>query len=277
MAIEGLANDAADRVIAQRVKVAIHALGMVLGSGLGPHWPTQVEGSRLLSTMRTLPGFPELVRVQGHAGRAGCWYHDPVCRLRPFLQGRAHYYEHGDATIMKQPIATLKALGCDHILLTNAAGSLRQDVAPGELMMIDDHINWSGRSPLIGVETDDRFVGLTEAYDGQVRANLSKAAAAAGVNLKSGVYAWFSGPNFETPAEIRAVRMLGADAVGMSTVPEVILARWMGMKVAAISTITNYGAGMTGTELSHDETKEVGPIGAKKLIKLIRAYLQAMA
>ncbi len=127
------------------------------------------------------------------------------------------------------------------------------------------------------METDDRFVGLTEAYDAELRSNLTVAAAAASVDLKSGVYAWFSGPNFETPAEIRAVRMLGADAVGMSTVPEVILARWMGMRVAAISTITNYGAGMTGTELSHEETKEVGPIGAQKLIKVIRAYLQAMA
>ena len=270
MTIEGLAKDAAHRVFEQ-VEGPIH-VGMVLGSGLGA-LADEVEGAVRIP-YSDLPGFP-VSSVSSHASElvVGTLMGVKVA----ILAGRAHYYEHGDATIMKQPIATLKALGCDHILLTNAAGSLRQDVAPGELMMIDDHINWSGRSPLIGVETDDRFVGLTEAYDGQVRANLSKAAAAAGVNLKSGVYAWFSGPNFETPAEIRAVRMLGADAVGMSTVPEVILARWMGMKVAAISTITNYGAGMTGTELSHDETKEVGPIGAKKLIKLIRAYLQAMA
>ena len=161
---------------------------------------------------------------------------------------------------MKQPLATLKALGCDQILLTNAAGSLREDIMPGELMLIDDHINWSGRSPLIGVESDDRFVGLTEAYDASIRAALAKAAEAADVALKSGVYAWFSGPNFETPAEIRAARILGADAVGMSTVPEVILARWMGLRVAAISTITNFGAGMTGNELSHEETKEMGPV-----------------
>lgn len=270
MTITGLANDAANRV-RDKIKGPVE-VGMVLGSGLGA-LADEVENA-VRFPYADLPGFP-VSSVSSHASElvVGTLMGVKVA----ILAGRAHFYEHGDATIMKQPLATLKALGCDHVLLTNAAGSLREEIAPGELMMLDDHINWSGRSPLIGVETDDRFVGLTEAYDANVRANLKKAADAAGIPLASGVYAWFSGPNFETPAEIRAVRMLGADAVGMSTVPEVILARWMGMKVAAISTITNYGAGMTGTELSHEETKEVGPIGAKKLIKVIRAYLEAMA
>ena len=270
MTVSGLAHDAAKRILAkvdQPVKV-----GMVLGSGLGALADEVEDAVRF--DYSDLPGF-RVSSVSSHVSQlvVGTLMGIPVA----ILAGRAHYYEKGDATVMKQPLATLKALGCEHLLLTNAAGSLREEVAPGSLMMLDDHINWSGRSPLIGVETDDRFVGLTEAYDAEIRANLMKAAEAAGVPLASGVYAWFSGPNFETPAEIRAARILGADAVGMSTVPEVILARWMGMKVGAISTITNYGAGMTGNELSHDETKEVGPIGAKKLIKLIRSYLQAMA
>ncbi|WP_373236538.1 purine-nucleoside phosphorylase [Cohaesibacter celericrescens] len=265
----GLAHDAAKRILEQ-VEGPIQ-VGMVLGSGLGA-LADEVENA-VRFPYSDLPGFP-VSSVSSHASELviGTLMGVKVA----ILAGRAHFYEHGDSTIMKQPLATLKALGCDHLLLTNAAGSLREEIAPGELMMIDDHINWSGRSPLIGVETDDRFVGLTEAYDAQIRAALTRAAAVAGINLKSGVYAWFSGPNFETPAEIRAVRMLGADAVGMSTVPEVILARWMGMRVAAVSTITNYGAGMTGVELSHQETKEVGPIGAQKLIKIIRAYLKAM-
>ena len=270
MTITGLAQDAAKRVL-EKVAGPIE-VGMVLGSGLGA-LADEVENA-VRFPYQNLPGFP-VSSVSSHASElvVGSLMGVKVA----ILAGRAHYYEHGDATIMKQPLATLKALGCSHLLLTNAAGSLREDVAPGELMLIDDHINWSGRSPLIGVESDDRFVGLTEAYDAKLRDGLSRAAAAVDIKLASGVYAWFSGPNFETPAEIRAARILGADAVGMSTVPEVILARWMGMRVAAVSTITNYGAGMTGTELSHEETKEVGPIGAQKLIKVIRAYLQDLA
>ena len=270
MTIKGLAHDAAQR-IKDKAKGPF-PVGMVLGSGLGALADEVEDAMRI--PYADLPGFP-VSSVSSHASElvVGTLMGVKVA----ILAGRAHYYEHGDATIMRQPLATLKALGCEQLLLTNAAGSLTEEVAPGTLMLIEDHINWSGRSPLIGIETDDRFVGLTEAYDAAIRADLKKAAECVDVALKGGVYAWFSGPNFETPAEIRAVRMLGADAVGMSTVPEVILARWMGMKAAAISTITNYGAGMTGTELSHDETKEVGPIGAKKLIKVIRAYLAAMA
>ena len=270
MTIKGLAHDAAHRILdkaGQTVQV-----GMVLGSGLGA-LADEVEDAQRFA-YHDLPGFP-IGSVSSHASELVI---GNLMGVRvAILAGRVHFYENGDATVMKQPLATLKALGCEQIVLTNAAGSLREDIAPGELMLIEDHINWSGRSPLIGIETDDRFVGLTEAYDAKLRAALARAAETVEVSLKSGVYAWFSGPNFETPAEIRAVRTLGADAVGMSTVPEVILARWMGLRVAAISTITNYGAGMTGAELSHEETKEVGPIGALKLIKVIRAYLQAKA
>ncbi|MCV6575245.1 MAG: purine-nucleoside phosphorylase [Cohaesibacter sp.] len=270
MTTQGLAHDAAHRI--QEKAPGTCQIGMVLGSGLGSLADEVQNAVRFAYT--DLPGFP-VSSVSSHASELiiGTLMGVKVA----ILAGRAHFYETGDARVMEVPLATLKALGCEEILLTNAAGSLREEIAPGELMLIDDHINWSGRNPLIGVESDDRFVGLTEAYDATIRADLIKAAAIAGIELKSGVYSWFSGPSFETPAEIRAIRMLGADAVGMSTVPEVIMARWMGLKVGAVSTITNYGAGMSGTELSHDETKEIGPIGAVKLIKVIRAYLDNKA
>lgn len=266
MTTRGLAHDAAHRI--QEKAVEPCQIGMVLGSGLGS-LADEVENA-VRFPYSELPGFP-VSSVSSHASEliVGTLMGVRVA----ILAGRAHFYESGDARVMEVPLATLKALGCEEILLTNAAGSLREEIAPGELMLIDDHINWSGRNPLIGIESDDRFVGLTEAYDASIRTNLTRAAAEVGITLKSGVYTWFSGPSFETPAEIRAIRMLGADAVGMSTVPEVIMARWMGLKVGAVSTITNYGAGMSGAELSHEETKEVGPIGAVKLIKVIRAYL----
>ena len=160
MTITGLAQDAAKRVL-EKVAGPIE-VGMVLGSGLGA-LADEVENA-VRFPYQNLPGFP-VSSVSSHASElvVGSLMGVKVA----ILAGRAHYYEHGDATIMKQPLATLKALGCSHLLLTNAAGSLREDVAPGELMLIDDHINWSGRSPLIGVESDDRFVGLTEAYDAQ--------------------------------------------------------------------------------------------------------------
>ena len=140
-------------------------------------------------------------------------------------------------------------------------------------MLLSDHINFSGLNPLIGEPSDARFVPMTAAHDPDIRAALSAAAAAAGVVLHDGVYAWYSGPSFETPAEIRAIRMLGADAVGMSTVPEVILARFLGLKVAAISTITNMAAGLSDEQISHEHTKAMAPIGAAKLERVLRGYL----
>ena len=141
---------------------------------------------------------------------------------------------------------------------------------PGSVMLITDHINFSGTNPLFGEPSDRRFVGLTEAYDATMRAALEKAAAATGTELHKGVYMWFSGPTFETPAEINMARVMGANAVGMSTVPEVILARFLGLRVAAASVITNLAAGMTGAELSHQETKDVAPLGGARLAAILR-------
>ena len=144
-------------------------------------------------------------------------------------------------------------------------------------MQITDHINFSGVSPLIGVESDDRFVGLTSAYDPGLAGRMRAAAIKLDIPLGTGVYMWFSGPNFETPAEIRMARILGADAVGMSTVPEVILARFYGMKIAAASVITNFGAGMTGGELSHHETKDMAPIGGRRLASILTEMISTGA
>ena len=143
-------------------------------------------------------------------------------------------------------------------------------------MMLNDHINFSGNNPLIGEPSDARFVPLTEAHDPDIRAALKAAAEAEGIELPEGVYCWFSGPTFETPAEIRAAKIFGADAVGMSTVPEVILARFLGLRVAAISVITNMGAGMADENISHEQTKAIAPMGAAKLERVLRRYLQQL-
>jgi purine-nucleoside phosphorylase len=238
---------------------------LVLGSGLGGLVDELEDAVRI--PYGDLPGFP-VSGVSGHAGQvvAGRFGGVPVL----MLAGRAHYYEHGNAAAMRPVLETLAGIGVTKLLLTNAAGSLRPEMGPGSVMLIADHINFSGSNPLFGEPTDRRFVGLTEAYDAGFRAALKSAAAATGTPLHEGVYMWFSGPSFETPAEIRMARIVGADAVGMSTVPEVILARFLGLRVAACSVITNLAAGMTGQELSHQETKDMAPQGGARLAAILR-------
>ena len=145
---------------------------------------------------------------------------------------------------------------------------------PGSLMLLNDHINYSGRDPLIGEESDDRFVPMVNAYDADTRSKIEEAASNVDVDLHHGVYMWFSGPSFETPAEIRMAKLLGADAVGMSTVPEVILCRFLHLQVAAFSIITNYGAGLAGGDPSHGETKEMAPLGGERLGRVLEYYLK---
>lgn len=239
-----------------------HAL--VLGSGLG----TMVDalGDAVRIPYGALPGFPQSA-VSGHAGEMVCGTLGGVPLL--MLSGRIHYYEKGNAAAMRVPLEVLKAIGIEVLILTNAAGSVREDMPPGSVMQIADHINFSGENPLIGEESDGRFTGMTTAYDADLAEAMRAAAVATGTPLHQGVYMWFSGPSFETPAEIRMARILGADAVGMSTVPEVILARFLGLRVAAASVITNFGAGMTGAELTHAETKEMAPVGGRRLAAII--------
>ena len=225
-------------------------LAIVLGSGLGELAGLVEDAVRI--PFEDLDGFP-VSGVSGHAGALVCGTLRGARVI--LLAGRAHYYEHGVADAMRMPIATLADLGCPVLALSNAAGSTRQGTPPGSLMAIRDHINWSGLNPLIGVQGDQRFVDMTNAYDPDLLARLHRVAAAQNRSLEEGIYAWFSGPSFETAAEIQAVRLLGADAVGMSTVPETILARYHGMQVAAVSAITNFAAGMPDAVLSHHETK----------------------
>lgn len=243
-------------------------VALVLGSGLGSLADHVEDPVRV--PFAAIPGFPA-GGVSGHAGEivAGRLAGREVL----IVAGRVHYYEHGDAAAMRPVIEALRDIGVTCLVLTNAAGSVRADMPPGSVMMIEDHIAFSGVNPLIGEPTDGRFVGMTAAYDAELRAAMAAAAAAIGEQLFGGVYMWFSGPSFETPAEIRMARTLGADAVGMSTVPETILARFCGLRVLAASVITNYGAGMTGAELSHGETKEMAPKGGAILARILAAAL----
>ncbi|MGQ0566987.1 MAG: purine-nucleoside phosphorylase [Gemmobacter sp.] len=244
-------------------------MAMILGSGLG-HLAAAVDGVAI--PYGDLPGFP-------HAGVSG---HNPTLVIGDLegvrvaiLGAREHYYENGNPAAMRPALETLATLGVTDLILTNAAGSLRPDIRPGDLMLLSDHINFSGLNPLIGERTDRRFVPMGDAHDPGLRAALRAAAQACGVVLPEGVYAWYSGPSFETPAEIRAIRALGADAVGMSTVPEVILARFLGLRVAAVSVITNMAAGLSDEAISHEHTKAMAPLGAAKLERVLRAMLRA--
>jgi purine-nucleoside phosphorylase len=254
-----------ERLIGDPIDAAI-----ILGSSLDGV-SAAVDRPRSLSYAE-LPGFP-LPKVSGHAGKlvAGEIGGAKVLVLR----GRAHPYEAGNAAVMRPVIETLSALDATMLIITNAAGSLDPAVRPGSIMLITDHINFSGMNPLIGETGDQGFIPMTGAYDPGMADGFRRAAAAAGIALAEGTYIWFSGPSFETPAEIRLAKHLGADAVGMSTVPEVILARRFGLKVAALSVITNLGAGMEGSSPSHDETKREGGRATGNMIRLLKFFFAA--
>ena len=236
-------------VLRQRLPQARPRIAIVLGSGWGDVAQRVQDATRI--SYRDLPGFP-LPSVQGHAsdlihGRLG--EHEVVV-----LTGRKHTYETGEPDAMKLPIRTLRDWGCEVLVQTNAAGSLQAAMPPGSLMALSDHINFSQRSPLIGESGSERFVSMVNAYDEGLRAQALAVAAARGDTLHTGVYVWFVGPQFETPAEIRMFARVGADAVGMSTVPETIIARHAGMRVLALSLLTNMAAGMSAEVLSHAHT-----------------------
>jgi xanthosine phosphorylase len=250
-------------VIAERAP----RLGIILGSGLGA--VAEALEDAVVVPYTELPEFPA-PSVHGHAGSLalGTLSGLPVA----CLQGRKHVYEGGDPGAMRGPVRALKAAGAEALFVTNAAGSLRPEVGPGSLMAITDHINMLGVNPLTGPNDDGvgpRFPSLRDAYDPGLRATLHEAAGRLGIPLAEGVYLATAGPSFETPAEIRAFRTLGADAVGMSTVPEVILARHAGLKVAAVSAVTNLAEGMGGDALSHEQTLHHASQAAGDLTRLI--------
>ncbi len=251
-------------------------IGIVLGSGLGS-FAEQLENPVTIS-YEELPGFPKIT-VHGHGGNLVLGQLNGVGVV--CLQGRAHTYEgiHNYETV-KTYVRTLKLLGCEYFLATNASGSMREDVGPGELMLITDHINLQPSNPMVGLNDDEfgpRFFALDNAYDQGLREQLLKLAHIENINLHQGVYLSVLGPNYETAAEIRAFRILGADAVGMSTVPEVLVANHCGMKVAVIATITNYATGLSHTSHSHEAVVLMANHAAEKLNVLVKQFIAELA
>jgi purine-nucleoside phosphorylase len=244
-------------------------VAIILGSALGSIVDTVKDP--LIIPYTDLPGFP-VPKISGHAGKlyVGTIGGKEVA----VLAGRAHPYESGNAAVMRPALDQLKAAGVETLVITNAAGSLKASMKPGTLMALTDHINLSGMNPLIGQHGDENFVSMTNAYDPALRKQLLAAAKKEKINLKQGVYCWYSGPSFETPAEIRMMQILGGTAVGMSTAPETIIARRLGMRVCAISTITNLAAGIKGASPSHAETKHEGMKAAATMQRLLIRFFK---
>ncbi len=268
----GLALDCA-RIARQALGLpeAESPIAVVLGSGLG-ELAEALEGS-LSVPFTALPGFPPAT-VPGHKGRLvyGKLAQTPVLAL----QGRIHGYEGHDAATVAFPARVLGTLGARALVLTNAAGGCNPSFVPGDLMRITDHINFTGRNPLTGPNEEQlgpRFPDLTHAYDARLATSLEEAARSVGQTLRAGVYIQMSGPSYETPAEIRMARGLGADAVGMSTVPEVIAAAHMGVPVVGISCITNLAAGISQHPLTHQEVVEVARAVEGRFLDLLRAFI----
>ena len=259
-------------VSAVRERTALQPrVGIVLGSGLGGL--ADELDDPIAIPFEDLPGWP-VATAPGHVGRLllGSLAGVPVV----MLQGRLHVYEGNDPGLVVQPVLLSKALGASIVVLTNAAGGVDPAFGPGTLMVISDHLNLTGRTPLLGQNADEygaRFVDLTEVWDGALRAGLRAAGAAEGVALAEGIYAGLLGPSYETPAEVRMLRTLGADAVGMSTVLEAIAARWVGLRVCGVSLVTNPGAGYTGQPLTHEEVLEAAAEAGPQLAKVIRRFV----
>jgi xanthosine phosphorylase len=248
---------------------------MVLGSGLGD-LADQIADAVTIP-YRDLPGFP-VSTVPGHAGDLVCGTLGGVPVV--CMKGRSHFYEGKGMDVMASAIRTFKLMGCASIILTCAAGSLCADAGPGSLVVLTDHINLLPGNPLTGsndTRFGPRFVSMANAYDTDLRQTLRQSADALGIAWHEGVYLAISGPSFETPAEIRMMRTLGADLVGMSTVPEVIAARHCGLTVLAIATVTNLAEGLSDMPLSHEQTLQYAAVGAKDLMRLLPDCLQRLA
>ena len=249
-------------------------LGIVLGSGLGG-----LAGELSAVTaipFGDLPGWPP-ASAPGHAGRLLLGRLDGVPVI--CLQGRLHVYEGNDERLVVEPVLLMGRLGATTILLTNAAGGVNASYAAGTLMVIADHLNLTGRNPLIGANDDrlgSRFPDLVDAWSPRLRNLLHDAADALEIPLAEGVYAGLLGPNYETPAEVRMLRTLGADAVGMSTVLEAIAARWAGLELVGVSLVTNPGAGVTGEPLSHEEVLAAAAEAGPRFTTLVRRFVSLL-
>ncbi|HWW70940.1 MAG TPA: xanthosine phosphorylase, partial [Duganella sp.] len=250
-------------------------VAMILGSGLGVLAEQMTDAVTI--SFNELPGFP-ISTVHGHAGElvigtlAGVAV---VC-----MKGRGHVYEGYGLGVMTSAVRTMKLLGCEMLFVTNAAGSLRTEVDAGALVALTDHINFMPGTPMMGPNDErfgPRFFSMANAYDADLRALLKAAAEEKKVTLHEGVYIAYAGPNFETPAEIRAFKTLGADVVGMSVVPEVVSARHCGLKVVGVSAITNLAEGLSPFPLSHEQTLKYAAIAATSLIEVILGFLANVA
>jgi len=246
-------------------------LGIVLGSGLGDL--ADAVRDPVAIPFADLPGWP-VATAPGHVGRLVLGHLDEVPVV--MLQGRFHLYEGNHPGLVVQPVLLFGTLGARIVVLTNAAGGIDPSFGPGTLMVIADHLNLTGRTPLLGPNADDlgpRFPDLTEAWSPRLRAALRAAGEAEGVELAEGVYAGLLGPQYETPSEVRMLHALGAHAVGMSTVLECIAARWAGIEVCGVSLITNAGAGYTGEPLSHEEVLAAGAEAGPRLARVLRRFV----
>lgn len=266
--------DALEAAVRSRTSL-VPAIGIVLGSGLGGLADELEEPVAI--PFADLPGWPAAT-APGHAGQLllGRFGGTAVA----LLQGRFHLYEGNDAGLVVQPVLLFRRLGAATVVLTNAAGGVNPDMGPGTLMVIADHLNLTGRTPLLGPNADaigPRFPDLVDAWSPRLRAALHAAGVAEGVDLAEGIYAGLLGPQYETPAEVRMLRTLGADSVGMSTVLECIAARWCGLEVCGVSLVTNAGAGYTGQPLTHAEVLAAGAEAGPRFARVIRRFVADLA
>lgn len=248
-------------------------VAFILGSGLGD-LVAQITNETTVN-YADLPGFP-VSSVHGHAGElvlGDLFGIAVIC-----MKGRGHFYEGKGMSIMTNPVRTFKLLGCEFLFCTNAAGSLRPEVAPGSVVMLKDHINTMPGTPLVG-DNDDRFgprfFSLANAYDKGLRAEMANVAKGLNIPLTEGVFVSYPGPCFETPAEIRMMQIIGGDVVGMSVVPEVLSAAHCGLKVIALTAITNLAEGLSEVVLSHDQTLKFAKLASVNFTKLIEAFLRS--
>jgi len=245
-------------------------IAIILGSGLG-HFCDNIDGISIKYT--DIPNFPKST-VEGHKGELlFCEIEDKKCAI---MQGRFHFYEGYSMYESTYPIKIFKKLGIKTLILTNASGALHKEIDIGDIVLMTDHINFMGTNPLIGKNDETlgvRFPDMSECYSKELREIALDSAKEINLNLKQGVYMAVTGPSYETPAEVRAYKMFGADVVGMSSAPEAIVANYMGIKVLGLSLATNYAAGVTQNRPNHSEVLEIGKLSAEKLTKLVKKII----
>lgn len=248
------------------------AIGLILGSGLGTLADEIINP--VVIPYSKIPHFAKSEAI-GHANELVIG--ELNGKIVAAMKGRFHYYEGYTLDEVTFPVRVMKALGIENIIITNACGAVNTNFNPGDLMLITDHLNLVGTNPLIGPNNDElgtRFPDLSKVYNTELRSIATKVANKLDMNLQQGVYAWWSGPTYETPAEIRMIRTLGADAAGMSTVPEAIVATHGGMKVLGISCLTNMACGILDQPLNHDEVIEVAGKVKVKFVELVKGVLE---